>query len=327
MVGALELGVRRSLAEIDDCEGVATNSGRDLPDPVRTRRNRAADDRAHPPSRSGALCGSRGVLREGRRLAAARGGARGVDRRVSDSRVRAAGDVPRAARLRVVVPAQRIAVVQTCDLYANIFGLPGAALAGVPVRIGSRRELNPDKTAGQIRLQRHAYRCATTVVANSAAARTMLEQEGLAHAIDCGHSQRNRRERVSVARVRMRASAAARRAASRAGGHHRRQPAAREEPRNADRRRRAARRRLPRRAVPDRRRRSAPCGARSARRALAASSAASSFSAIARTSRRCSARPTSSCCPRGPRRFPTAPSKRWPPACRWSRAPSAACSI
>ena len=74
---------------------------------------------------------------------------------------------------------QRIAVVQTCDLYANIFGLPGAALAGVPVRIGSRRELNPDKTAGQIRLQRQAYRCATKVVANSSAARAILEQEGV----------------------------------------------------------------------------------------------------------------------------------------------------
>src|SRR6185436_6760016 len=77
---------------------------------------------------------------------------------------------------------ERIAVVQTCDLYTNIFGLPGAALAGVPVRIGSRRELNPDKTAGQIRLQRLAYRCATTVVANSSAARTMLQQEGLPNA-------------------------------------------------------------------------------------------------------------------------------------------------
>ena len=63
---------------------------------------------------------------------------------------------------------ERIAVVQTCDLYANIFGLPGAALARVPVRIGSRRELNPDKTPAQIRLQRLAYRCATKVVANSA---------------------------------------------------------------------------------------------------------------------------------------------------------------
>lgn len=75
---------------------------------------------------------------------------------------------------------ERIAVVQTCDLYANIFGLPGAALAGVPVRIGSRRELNPDKTPRQIRLQRLAYRAATTVVANSPAARDILRQEGIA---------------------------------------------------------------------------------------------------------------------------------------------------
>ncbi len=75
---------------------------------------------------------------------------------------------------------ERIRVVQTCDLYANIFGLFGAAMAGVPVRIGSRRELNPDKTPGQIRLQRHAYRCATKVVANSAAARGILQEEGLA---------------------------------------------------------------------------------------------------------------------------------------------------
>lgn len=77
---------------------------------------------------------------------------------------------------------ERIAVVQTCDLYANIFGLPGAALAGVPVRIGSRRELNPDKSPGQIRLQRLAYRAATKVVANSPAARAALEAEGVAPA-------------------------------------------------------------------------------------------------------------------------------------------------
>jgi glycosyltransferase involved in cell wall biosynthesis len=77
---------------------------------------------------------------------------------------------------------EQIAVVQTCDLYANILGLPGARLAGVPVRIGSRRELNPDKTAGQIRLQRLAYRSATKVVANSSAARAILEQEGVGSA-------------------------------------------------------------------------------------------------------------------------------------------------
>jgi len=74
----------------------------------------------------------------------------------------------------------RIQVVQACDLYANVFALPAAALAGVPIRAGSRRELNPDKTDRQIALQRHAYRCAHAVVANSPAARAQLEHEGVA---------------------------------------------------------------------------------------------------------------------------------------------------
>jgi glycosyltransferase involved in cell wall biosynthesis len=74
---------------------------------------------------------------------------------------------------------QRIAIVQTCDLYANSFALPASALAGVPVRLGSRRELNPDKSAAQIALQRHAYRCAHGVIANSNAAASVLETEGI----------------------------------------------------------------------------------------------------------------------------------------------------
>ena len=74
----------------------------------------------------------------------------------------------------------RIAVIQTCDLYSNIFGLIGAALAGVPVRVGSRRELNPDKSPRQIRLQRFAYRFATHIVANSPAAEKILQAEGVA---------------------------------------------------------------------------------------------------------------------------------------------------
>ena len=72
-----------------------------------------------------------------------------------------------------------IAVVQACDLYANTFALPAAALAGVPARLGSRRELNPDKSVGQIALQRHAYRCAHGVVANSSAAAKQLQREGV----------------------------------------------------------------------------------------------------------------------------------------------------
>jgi glycosyltransferase involved in cell wall biosynthesis len=75
---------------------------------------------------------------------------------------------------------ERIAVVHTCDFYSNVFGLPGALLGGVKVRIGSRRELNPDKSRAQIRLQRLAYSCATRVVANSPAAARMLATERIA---------------------------------------------------------------------------------------------------------------------------------------------------
>jgi glycosyltransferase involved in cell wall biosynthesis len=74
---------------------------------------------------------------------------------------------------------ERIAVLQTCDFYSNVFGLLGGALAGVPVRIASRRELNPDKTSGQIRLQRLAYRFADRIVANSPAAAGILREEGV----------------------------------------------------------------------------------------------------------------------------------------------------
>ncbi len=72
---------------------------------------------------------------------------------------------------------RRIAVVHTSELYSNIFGLPGAALAGVPVRIGNRREINPDKSTAQIAMQRAAYGCAHLVVANSQAAADRLIAE------------------------------------------------------------------------------------------------------------------------------------------------------
>ena len=70
-----------------------------------------------------------------------------------------------------------IAIVHTTELYSNIFGLPGAALAGVPVRIGSRREMNGDRLPGQVALQRAAYACAHMVVANSRAAADRLRDE------------------------------------------------------------------------------------------------------------------------------------------------------
>jgi len=90
--------------------------------------------------------------------------------------------IARAAAFARWCRTRRIAVVQSCDLYANAFALPAAALVGVAARIGSRRELNPDKSAAQIALQRQAYRFAHAVVANSNAARRQLESEGVAPA-------------------------------------------------------------------------------------------------------------------------------------------------
>lgn len=72
-------------------------------------------------------------------------------------------------------------LVHTCDLYANLFGLTGAAMAGVSARIGSRREvLTGDKTRLQLTGQRMAYRRAHAVLANSGAAAAQLRREGVA---------------------------------------------------------------------------------------------------------------------------------------------------
>jgi glycosyltransferase involved in cell wall biosynthesis len=74
---------------------------------------------------------------------------------------------------------QRIAVLHTCDLYANTFALPAGALAAVPVRIANRRELNPDKSVAHIAAQRFAYGFATRIVANCEAAKRRLRREGI----------------------------------------------------------------------------------------------------------------------------------------------------
>ena len=75
---------------------------------------------------------------------------------------------------------KRIAVLHATDLYSNVFALPAAAAARVPVRVGNRREINPDKGYGQVALQRLSYAFAHRVVANSNAAASRLRQEGVA---------------------------------------------------------------------------------------------------------------------------------------------------
>jgi len=71
-------------------------------------------------------------------------------------------------------------IVHTCELYANIFGLPGAAAAGVPVRIANRRgQLAADTRGALLACQRMAYRAAHVIVANSDAASRQLQREGV----------------------------------------------------------------------------------------------------------------------------------------------------
>jgi glycosyltransferase involved in cell wall biosynthesis len=95
--------------------------------------------------------------------------------------------------------AKRIALVHTADIYANIFGLPAAALASVPARIGNRRGQiqPPDTPPAQIAMQRAAYGFAHKVVANSRAAANRLIFERVPsrkiavvpNGLDCGRVQ------------------------------------------------------------------------------------------------------------------------------------------
>jgi hypothetical protein len=51
----------------------------------------------------------------------------------------------RSSRPRRWHARARIVVLQTCDYYANVIGQVGGALARVPVRLASRRDLNPGR--------------------------------------------------------------------------------------------------------------------------------------------------------------------------------------
>src|SRR5918996_1228324 len=63
----------------------------------------------------------------------------------------------------------RIEVVHSHDFYSNIFGMIGAALAGVRGRVASRRETTGTRTLPQKAVERSAFRLARAVVANAAA--------------------------------------------------------------------------------------------------------------------------------------------------------------
>ena len=74
---------------------------------------------------------------------------------------------------------REIAVVQTYDFYTNVFGMLGAALARVPVRIAARRETEGTKTSKQKWVERRAFNLAHVIVANAEAVRQQLIKDGV----------------------------------------------------------------------------------------------------------------------------------------------------
>jgi L-malate glycosyltransferase len=74
---------------------------------------------------------------------------------------------------------EKIMIVQTHGFDTNVFGMAAAALAGVPVRIASKRETEGVRTVWQERVERRAFALAHTIVANSDAVRRRLMRAGM----------------------------------------------------------------------------------------------------------------------------------------------------
>ncbi|MFN2532280.1 MAG: glycosyltransferase [Pyrinomonadaceae bacterium] len=90
-----------------------------------------------------------------------------------------ANTVKQLARFRSFLRSNQIEIVQTHDFYTNVFGLAGAALAGIPVRIAARRETSGVRTFAQLRVQAWSYLFAHNIVANAESVRTQLILEGV----------------------------------------------------------------------------------------------------------------------------------------------------
>src|SRR5215212_1042 len=73
----------------------------------------------------------------------------------------------------------QIKIVHSHDFYSNIFGMTGAALAGVRGRIASKRETSGTRTLAQRTAERGAFKLAHAVVANAGAVKEHLIELGV----------------------------------------------------------------------------------------------------------------------------------------------------
>jgi L-malate glycosyltransferase len=82
-------------------------------------------------------------------------------------------------RLVRFIRANQFDVVHANDLYANLFAVPAARLAGVPVIVASQRDLSDSSwyTPSRRRILRRIQRMSTCLLVNSAAIRSQLVSE------------------------------------------------------------------------------------------------------------------------------------------------------
>ena len=73
----------------------------------------------------------------------------------------------------------QIKIVHSHDFYSNIFGMTGAALAGVRGRIASKRETSGTRSFAQRTAERGAFKLAHAVVANAGAVKEHLIEHGV----------------------------------------------------------------------------------------------------------------------------------------------------
>lgn len=72
----------------------------------------------------------------------------------------------------------KIDIIHTHDFYTNIFGMTAAKIAGVPVRIASKRETGGMRSGSQKLVEKIAFGQATAIVVNSVAVQEFLQVSG-----------------------------------------------------------------------------------------------------------------------------------------------------
>jgi glycosyltransferase involved in cell wall biosynthesis len=91
---------------------------------------------------------------------------------------RGGASLPQQFRFATHLFRRRAHIVHAYNFYGNVFAVPAARLAGVPVVIASIRDRGPYLTKAQLRLQREVCRLADHILVNADAIKEWLAQDG-----------------------------------------------------------------------------------------------------------------------------------------------------